>query len=242
MPEKFNRMIVLAGNGGWSGFRTQFSKPLTVLMIVVGLVLLIACANVANLLLARAAGRQKEIAVRLAIGAGRARLVYQLLMETLVVSLLGGITGLLFAWWGVRVMIGLLPKRTIPTELNLTPDLRVLGFAFAASLLTGLICGLVPALQSTRPNLVTALKSETAAARRSHFDLRRILVVAQVAISLLLLIGAGLFVRSLSNLQNLNPGFVRESILLVSVSPQSSGYQGPASARLLRTSGRQGGS
>jgi predicted permease len=224
--EKFNRMVVLAGSGGWSGFRTQFSKPLTVLMIVVGLVLLIACANVANLLLARAAGRQKEIAVRLAIGAGRVRLVGQLLMETLVVSVLGGITGLLFAWWGVRVMMDLLPKRTIPTELNLTPDLRVLGFAFGASLLTGLICGLVPALQSTRPNLVTALKSETAAARRSRFDLRRILVVAQVAISLLLLIGAGLFVRSLSNLQNLDPGFVRESVLLVSVSPQSSGYQG----------------
>ncbi len=224
--EIYNRMVVLPASGGWSGFRNQFSKPLTVLMIVVGMVLLIACANVANLLLARAAGRQKEIAVRLAIGAGRARLVYQLLMETLVVSLLGGITGLLFAWWGVRVMIGLLPKQRIPTELNLTPDPRVLGFAFAASLLTGLVCGLVPALQSTRPDLVTALKNETASARRIRFDLRRILVVAQVAISLLLLIGAGLFVRSLSNLQNLDPGFVRESVLLVSVNPQSSGYQG----------------
>ena len=223
---KYNRMVVLPGSGGWSFFRTQFTKPLTVLMIVVGLVLLIACANVANLLLARAAGRQKEIAVRLAIGAGRVRLVYQLLMETLVVSVIGGIAGLLFAWWGVRVMIGLLPRRTIPTELNLTPDLRVLGFAFAASLLTGLICGLVPALAATRPDLVTALKNETAAARRSRFDVRRILVVAQVAISLLLLIGAGLFVRSLSNLQNLDPGFVRETVLLVSVSPQSSGYQG----------------
>jgi predicted permease len=223
---KYNRMIVLPASGGYSYFRNQFSKPLTVLMIVVGLVLLIACANVANLLLARAAGRQKEIAVRLAIGAGRARLVYQLLMETLVVSVLGGLTGLLFAWWGVRVMVGLLPKRVIPMDLNLTPDLRILGFAFAASLLTGLICGLVPALQSTRPDLVAALKNETSAARRSRFDLRRILVVAQVAISLLLLIGAGLFVRSLSNLRNLDPGFVRESVLLVSVSPQASGYQG----------------
>ncbi len=223
---KFNRMIVLPASGGWSGFRNQFSKPLTVLMIVVGMVLLIACANVANLLLARAAGRQKEIAVRLAIGAGRARLVYQLLMETLVVSVLGGLAGLMFAWWGVRAMLGLLPKQRIPTELNLTPDLRVLGFAFAASLLTGLICGLVPALQSTRPDLLAALKNETASARRSRIDLRRILVIAQVAISLLLLIGAGLFVRSLSNLQNLDPGFVRESVLLVNVSPQASGYQG----------------
>ena len=236
--EKYNRMIVLPASGGWSGFRNQFAKPLTVLMIVVGMVLLIACANVANLLLARAAGRQKEIAVRLAIGAGRARLVYQLLMETLVVSVLGGITGSMFAWWGVRVMLGLLPKQRIPTELNLTPDLRVLGFAFAASLLTGLICGLVPALQSTRPDLVTALKNETAAARRSRIDLRRILVIAQVAISLLLLIGAGLFVRSLNNLQNLDPGFVRERVLLVSVSPAGQRIPGPALAGLLRAPAR----
>src|SRR5205814_652283 len=106
----------------------------------------------------------------------------------------------------------------------LSPDLRVLGFAFLASLVTGLLCGLVPALQSTRPNLVTALKNETSAARRSRFDLRRVLVVGQVALSLLLLAGAGLFVRSLSNLEKLDPGFVRERVLLVSVNPQNSGY------------------
>jgi predicted permease len=223
---KPDRMIVLPGNSGWSYFRVQFAKPLTVLMIVVGLVLLIACANVANLLLARAAGRQKEIAVRLAIGAGRGRLVSQLIVETVVVSLLGGIAGLAFAWWGVGILMGLLPKRAIPIDLNLTPDWRILGFAFLASLITGLLCGLVPALQSTRPNLVTSLKNETAAARRSRFDLRRVLVVAQVALSLLLLAGAGLFVRSLNNLENLNPGFVRERVLLVSVNPQNSGYMG----------------
>jgi predicted permease len=223
---KFDRMIVLPGAAGWSYLRTQFSKPLTVLMTVVGLVLLIACANVANLLLARAAGRQKEIAVRLAIGAGRARLIRQLLLETLVVSVLGGVAGLAFAWWGVQVLLNLMPKRTIPLELHLTPDPRVLGFAFLASLVTGLICGLAPALQSTRPNLVASLKNETAAARRSRFDLRRALVVLQVAVSLLLLIGAGLFVRSLSNLKTLDPGFVRERVLLVSISPRNSGYQG----------------
>ena len=193
---------------------------------MVGLVLLIACANVANLLLARAAARQQEIAVRLAIGAGRGRLVSQLVVETLVVSLLGGVTGLAFAWLGVGVLMGLLPKRAIPIDLNLTPDWRILGFAFLASLITGLVCGLVPALQSTRPNLVTSLKNETAAARRSRFDLRRVLVVAQVALSLLLLAGAGLFVRSLNNLEKLDPGFVRERVLLVSVNPQNSGYMG----------------
>ena len=223
---KFDRMVAIAGSGGWSYFRVQFSKPLTVLMIVVGLVLLIACANVANLLLARAAGRQKEIAVRLAIGAGRARLIRQLLMETIVVSVLGGLAGLAFAWWGVRVLLELMPKRAVPLDLHLSPDLRVLGFAFLASLITGLICGMAPALQSTRPNLVASLKNETAAARRSRFDLRRGLVVLQVALSLLLLIGAGLFVRSLGNLEKLDPGFARERVLLVSVNPQASGYQG----------------
>ena len=138
-------------------------------------------------------------------------------------------------------MIGLLPKRTIPTELNLTPDLRVLGFAFAASLLTGLVCGLVPALQSTRPNLVTALKSETAAARRSRFDLRRILVVAQVAISLLLLIGAGLFVRSLSNLQNSRPWLRPRERAAGQREPAGQRISGAAPARLLRAPARQGG-
>ena len=222
----YNRLVVLPGSGGWSYFRIQFSKPLGVLMIVVGLVLLIACANVANLLLARAAGRQREIAVRLAIGAARARLVRQLLMETLVVSVLGGLAGLAFAWWGVRALLDLMPKRTIPIDLHLSPDLRVLAFAFLASLVTGLVCGLAPALQSTRPDLLGALKSETAAARRRRFDLRRGLVVLQVALSLLLLIGAGLFVRSLGNLESLDPGFVRERVLIVNVNPQASGYKG----------------
>jgi predicted permease len=224
--EKYDHALVIPGAGGNSGFRDRFTKPLTVLMTVVGLVLLIACANVANLLLVRATRRQKEIAVRLAIGAGRGRLARQLLMETLVVSALGGVAGMVFAWWGDRALLGLLPKTAIPIDLHLQPDWRMLAFAFAASLITGVVCGLAPAVQCTRPNLLTSLKNETAAARRSRFDLRRALVVAQVAISLLLLIGAGLFVRSLSKLENLDPGFARERVLLVKVDPQSSGYKG----------------
>ena len=224
--EKYDHALAIPGAGGFSEFRNRFARPLTVLMIVVGLVLVIACANVASLLLVRATRRQKEIAVRLAIGAGRARLIRQLLSETLVVSALGGLAGLLFAWVGIRGLLSLLPKNAIPFDLHLTPDWRILGFAFAASLITGLVCGLAPALQSTRPNLVGSLKNETSAARRGRLDLRRILVVAQVAISLLLLIGAGLFVRSLSKLENLDPGFARERILLVRVDPQSSGYRG----------------
>ena len=224
--EKRERMTVLPAGNGFSYFRRQFSKPLAVLMIVVGMVLLIACANVANLLLARAAARQKEIAIRLAVGASRLRLVMQLVLETVIVSLAGGLAGLLFAWWGVRMLVGLMPQRALPVDLNLTPDFRLLGFAFAVSLLAGLACGLVPALQATRPNLVSSLKNELRTVGRTRFDLRRMLVVAQVAISLLLLIGAGLFVRSLRNLRTLDPGFTRESVLLVNVNPQASGYKG----------------
>jgi predicted permease len=225
--EKHNRGTLLPGSGGYSYFRNSVAKPLTVLMVVVGLVLLIACANVANLLLARAASRQREIAIRLAVGASRGRLIYQLILETLVVSILGGAAGLAFAWWGVRILIGLMPTRTFPIELHLTPDFRILGFAFGVSLLTGLICGLVPALQATRPDLIAALKNELGTVARTRFDLRSALVVVQVAISLLLLIGAGLFIRSLRNLQTLDAGFVRESVLLVNVDPQSSaGYKG----------------
>jgi predicted permease len=223
---KRNRGTLLPGSGGYSYLRNQIRKPLTVLMIVVGLVLLIACANVANLLLARAASRQREIAIRLAIGAGRARLVCQLVIETLVVSVLGGLAGLAVAWWGVRVLLTFLPIRNVPIELNLAPDWRLLSFSFGISLAAGLLCGIVPALQATRPNLTSALKNEVATAGRIRFDMRRALVVVQVAISLLLLIGAGLFVRSLANLRSLDPGFVRESVLLVSIDPQQSGYKG----------------
>jgi len=219
-----NRGTLLPGSGGYSYLRNDIQKPLIVLMIVVALVLLIACANVASLLLARAAARQREIAIRLSVGAGRARLVCQLVLETLVISLLGGVLGLAFAWGSVRVLLALMPTREVPLALNLSPDWRLLAFSFGVSLAVGLVCGIVPALQATRPDLNSALKNEVATIGR--FDLRRALVVIQIAISLLLLIGAGLFVRSLRNLQSLDPGFLRESVLLVNVNPEQSGYKG----------------
>jgi predicted permease len=221
-----NRGALLPGSGGYSFFRNNLQKPLAVLMIVVALVLLIACANVANLLLARAAARQREIAIRLAVGAGRARLVRQLIVESLMLSVLGGLAAIAIAWWGVRVLLTFMPKRGIPIDLDLSPDWRLLAFAFAISVAAGLLCGIAPALQATRPDLISALKNETAAIGRIRFDLRRALVVAQVAISLLLLIGAGLFVRSLENLRSLDTGFVRENVMLIRVNPEQSGYKG----------------
>lgn len=220
-----NRGTLLEASGGYTYLRNQLQKPLMVLMIVVALVLLIACANVANLLLARATVRQREIAIRLAVGAGRARLISQLVIETLVIAILGGIVGMGIAWWGVRVLLTFFPRRAVPWEFDLTPDWRLLLFSFGMCLLVGILCGIAPAIQTTRPNLSASLKNEAAAAGRIRFDLRRALVVLQVAISLLLLIGAGLFVRSLSNLKSLDPGFNRESVLIVQTNPLALGYK-----------------
>ena len=222
-----NRGTLLPGSGGYNYIRQNIQKPLVVLMIVVALVLLIACANVANLMLARATARQREIAIRLAIGAGRARLIAQLVTESLVMAVIGGIAGIGIAWWGVRLLVKFFPRQSVPYDFDFAPDWRVLAFSFGACLLVGLLCGIAPAIQSTRPNLTAALKSESAAGGRIRFDTRRALVVLQVALSLLLLIGAGLFVRTLSNLESLNPGFQRESVLLVDTDPKALGYKGP---------------
>src|SRR5580704_8131159 len=220
-----NHAVLLPGSGGYSYLRNRFSKPLAVLGAVVGLVLLIACANVANLLLARAASRRKEIAIRVAIGAGRWRLISQLVTEAVILAVIGGLAGLAFAYWSVKVLVGLLPGGTFPINLNLSPDLRLLGFAFAVSLLTGLVCGIVPALKATRPDVIAALKSDFTLSF-ARLDLRKALVVVQVALSLLLLVGAGLFVRSLENLRDLDPGFLRENVLMVQTSAGSIGYKG----------------
>jgi len=194
--------------------RRTVTQPLLVLMIIVGLVLLIACANVANLLLARAEGRRKEIAVRLALGAGRFRLVRQLLTESLLLAALGGALGLLFAQWGATLLLAYLPQQGSVT-LDPALDAQALGFTLAVTLVTGMLFGLAPALRATRLDFSSSLKNAAGGgAGRSRLALNKALVVAQVALSLFLLVGAGLFVRSLQNLQNLDAGFDRENVAL----------------------------
>jgi putative ABC transport system permease protein len=222
------------GSTGVSGLRESFREPLLVLMSLVGLVLLIACANVANLLLVRATARQKEIAVRLALGAGRGRLVRQLLTESVFLALLGGALGALLASWADGVLLRLVAAGNNSILLDLHPDARILGFTLVVSLFTGILFGLAPAWRSTHMDLAPVLKDAArgTSAGRSRFGLGKILVVAQVAMSLLMLIGAGLFVRSLQKLMSADLGYNPDKLLLVRIDPVPSGYQGAAVTRL----------
>jgi predicted permease len=218
-------MNVLPGARGRLGLRRQAESPLWVLMAMVGLVLLIACANVANLLMARATGRQKEIAVRLAMGASRLRLMRQLMVESLLLALAGGAAGLLVAAWTDSLLLRLMPTGNSALELSTTPDSRILIFALSVSCLTGIVFGLAPALQSTRPDLASTLKeSAGTVVGGGHMRLRKALVVAQIFLSLLLLIGAGLFIRSLRNLKTLDPGFRTHNVVAFSIDPRLNGY------------------
>ena len=192
------------------GGRQQLSSVARLLMGVVGIVLLIACANVANLLLARSSARTKEIAVRLAIGATRWRIVRQLLTEGVLLATLGGAAGLLLAWWTVRTISAAPPPaNALPITPQFSIDLRVLLFTLGLSLLAGVVFGLAPALRASKPALIPALKDDSAAffERTRMFTLRNLLVVTQVALSVVLLIAAGLFLRSLWQAQTIDPGF-----------------------------------
>ncbi|MBA3320527.1 MAG: ABC transporter permease [Pyrinomonadaceae bacterium] len=193
--------------------RTTVVFVVGLLMTVVTLVLLVACANVANMLLARAAARRKEIAVRLALGASRWRVVRQLLTESLLLALAGGVTGLLLALWSADLLQSLLPPASegMRGTLDTSPDGRVFAYTLLLSVLTGVVFGLVPALQASKPNLVSALKDEAVGFSRRRLSLRNLLVVAQVAVSLLLLVAAGLFLRNLRNTQHADPGFQIEN-------------------------------
>jgi predicted permease len=217
---------VLPGSQGRASLRRELRTPLWVLMATTGMVLLIACANIANLLLARATGRQKEIAVRLAMGATRGRIVAQLLIETLSLSALGGILGLALAFWGDKAMMAIyLPSESNELNISTAPDLRILFFTLAVTVITGVIFGLAPALQATKPDVGKTLKDEAGAVvRGGHGRLRSALVVTQVALSLLLLIGAGLFLRSLRNLSSLGPGFRAERLVGFNIDPSLNGY------------------
>ncbi|MGA8183750.1 MAG: ABC transporter permease [Terriglobia bacterium] len=211
---------------GLSRLRFEFSLPLKILMAVVGLVLLIACANIANLLLARATTRQREIAVRMAVGAGRRRLVRQMLAESLLLTLMGGALGVLFAWWASEALLVMVSTGPEPLPLKVAPDATVLAFTFVVTCLTALLFGTLPALRATRIDLTPALKdsrSPVVSASRSH--LSGGLVVSQVALSVVLLIGAGLFLRTLVNLANVDTGFNKENVLLFEIEPQAVGYK-----------------
>ena len=231
-----NSIEVDPGAQGQSRIRESLSTPLWVLLALTGGVLLIACANVASLLIARAASRQKEIAIRIAIGAGRFRIIRQLLVESLLLSVAGGVLGLILAIWTDHALLAFLPPETISLQLSTTPDLRILLFATAVSLLTGLIFGLVPALQSTKPDVAPTLKDTVGGivGGGSHVRVRKALVALQVMLSLLLLVGAGLFVRSLRNLRDMGPGFNGGNLVAFDTNPPLNGYDSERSKLFYR--------
>lgn len=216
-----------AADKGHSELRRSFSKALVVLMCMVGLVLLIACVNVANLLIARAVARQKEVSVRLAIGASRLQLVRQLMIESLVLAVAGSAAGVFLAIWITRSLLSLIPVEGSPLLIRSQPDMRLLLFSTAVALLTGLVFGLLPALRATRPDLWATLKDAVGSIAGSGGTvyLRKGLVTAQVILSFLLLFGAGLFVRSLQNLKGTQTGFHdMENLITFQVSPALNGY------------------
>ena len=218
--DKFLQMSirVMPGAQGASNLRRQMERPLQVLMGIVGLVLLIACANLANLLIARASAREKEIAIRLSIGATRGRIVRLLLVESSLLALAGAVLSIFLARWGVKGLLAMLPSQgSDSVNLSADPDWRILAFNFAIAFAAGLAFGLVPALQATRQTV--ALKPNSSA------WLRKALVVTQVSLSLLLLIGAGLFLKSLQNLKSLNPGFAVSNLVTFMIDPGLSGYK-----------------
>jgi macrolide transport system ATP-binding/permease protein len=226
-------LLLREGAGGLDNLRRQYSKPLYVLLGLVGMILAIACANMANLLLARAAARRREMAVRLSIGAGRLRVIRQLLTESILLASLGGTLGVLFAVWGVRVLTLLLANGQEHFTLRAELNWHVLVATLAVSLLCGALFGLAPAIQSTRADVIPALKetrgSEATRARRGflRMNLSSVLVVAQIAMSLLMLVSAGLFVRTLSNLQSVQLGYNRENVLLFELNARQAGHREP---------------
>jgi putative ABC transport system permease protein len=228
------KMRVTSAATGFSPLRNDFSTGLIVLMCMVGLVLLIACANVANLLIARAFMRQRELAVRVSLGASRGRLVRQMLVESCVLSTLGGIVGIVLAVALTRTLLALVPNHGQPLSIAARPDLRILTFAAGLSAATGIIFGLIPAIRASRSDPWTTLKDTVGsiAGGSGSLFLRKGLVTAQVALSFLLLFGAGLFVRSLQNLKATDTGIALDNLVTFQLAPQLNGYDNPRATHL----------
>jgi predicted permease len=225
-------LVVKEGASGLDSLRRRYSQPLYVLITLVGLILALACANVANLLLARAAARRREMALRLSLGAGRLRIVRQLLTESILLASMGGAVGALLATWGIRFLTLLLANGHANFTLRAELNWHVLGAAAALCLLTGILFGLAPAIEATRVQVMPALKATRAGqphARRGFglTSLRHVLMVGQIAISLVMLVAAGLFVRTLANLESIDLGFNRENVLLFQLDARKAGHKDP---------------
>ncbi|HXT74216.1 MAG TPA: ABC transporter permease, partial [Candidatus Angelobacter sp.] len=214
-----------ASTGVFDGIRRRYGQPLEILMLVVGLVLLIACANIASLLLARSAARQKEIVLRLSLGASRARLIRQVLTESIVLSGAGAILGVFFARWGSALLVRFVSTDQNQVFLDLKMDGRILAFTIGVAVLCGLLFGILPAFRATRVSASSAMKEgqSQGAGGRSQSALARWIVAVQVALSLILLVGAGLFVRTFANLMTVDPGFDRNNVLLIDTNVQRAG-------------------
>ncbi|HLK18339.1 MAG TPA: ABC transporter permease [Bryobacteraceae bacterium] len=221
-----NRLYFTDASKGFGGFQELFGKPLYVLLAMVGTLLLIACVNVANLLITRAAARQKEIAIRLSLGATRGALIRLVMTESAMVAAVAGLLGVLIAMWLTSLLVGILPYPNIGAALHTTPDMRILAFTAGVSLVAAILFGSAPALQGTHPDLAVTLKSESGklSAGAGQSRLRKLLVAAQVALSLLLLIGAGLFARSLYSLLSAKTGIETTQLLAFSIDPSLHRY------------------
>ena len=224
-----------------NGESSQIAAMLELIMTAVGFVLLIACTNVAGLILARSANRQKELAMRQALGAGRARIVRQLLTESVVLATAGGALGILVALWGVHALSRLISSGLDqPFAFVIAPDWRVLAFTSGVTLATGIVCGLAPSFRSTRADLTPSLRENASSISGSssqggrHVRPGDALVVAQVALSVVVLVGAGLLLRTLHNLQNLDPGFDTQNVLLFGINPSLAGYKDRQAVELYR--------
>jgi predicted permease len=227
--ENLPALVLQEGAGGLDTLRRHFSKPLYVLLTLVALILAIACANVANLLLARAEARRREIAVRLSLGAGRLRILRQLLTESILLASFGGVLGILIAFWGIRFLTVLLARSSNRFTLHADLNWHVLGLTAGLSLFTGVLFGLAPALRSTRADVAPALKLVGAREPGSlaRFGLSHVLMVSQIALALLMLVAAGLFVRTLKNLQSVEIGFNRDNMLLFELNARQAGHKEP---------------